>query len=134
MTHKIGEVIFADGLIEINAGRPVKTMVVTNTGDRTIQVCSHYHFFEANPALAFDREAAFGLRLDIPAGSAIRFEPGEEKEVVLTTYAGEGNLYGFQGWTMGNIHDPQVRERALQRMRQAMGDAAAPAAPGNGGE
>ena len=72
---------------------------------------------EANKALKFDREAAFGLRLDIPAGSAIRFEPGEEKEVALTTYAGEGNLYGFLGWTMGNIHDPKVKEKAIAAMK-----------------
>ncbi|MBQ9060893.1 MAG: urease subunit beta [Firmicutes bacterium] len=117
MKHKVGEIIFADDLIEINQGRPVTKMVVTNTGDRTIQVCSHYHFFEANKALKFDREEAFGLHLDIPAGSAIRFEPGEDKEVALTTYAGEGNLYGFLGWTMGNIHDPQVKEKAIAAMK-----------------
>lgn len=117
MTYKVGEIIFADDLIEINKGKPVTKLIVTNTGDRTIQVCSHYHFFEANKALKFDREAAFGLRLDIPAGSAIRFEPGEEKEVALTTYAGEGNLYGFLGWTMGNIHDPKVKEKAIAAMK-----------------
>lgn len=117
MTYQVGEVIFADGTVEINEGRPVTNLVVTNTGDRTIQVCSHYHFFEANKALRFDREKAFGLRLDIPAGSAIRFEPGEEKEVALTTYAGEGNLYGFLGWTMGNIHDPEVKRNAFAAMK-----------------
>ena len=117
MTYKVGDIIFADDLIEINKGKPVTKLIVTNTGDRTIQVCSHYHFFEANKALKFDREAAFGLRLDIPAGSAIRFEPGEEKEVALTTYAGEGNLYGFLGLTMGNIHDPKVKEKAIAAMK-----------------
>lgn len=117
MTYQVGEVIFADGTVEINEGRPVTNLVVTNTGDRTIQVCSHYHFFEANKALRFDREKAFGLRLDIPAGSAIRFEPGEEKEVALTTYEGEGNLYGFLGWTMGNIHDPEVKRNAFAAMK-----------------
>lgn len=130
MTHKIGEVIFAEGPIEVNAGRPVKKMIVTNTGDRTIQVCSHYHFFEANKALRFDREEAFGLRLDIPAGSAIRFEPGEDKEVALTTYAGDGNLYGFLGWTMGNIHDPEVKAKAIANMKAAMGESGS----GKGGE
>lgn len=117
MKYKVGEIIFAEDPIEINAGRPVTKMIVTNTGDRTIQVCSHYHFFEANKALKFDREGAFGLHLDIPAGSAIRFEPGEDKEVALTTYAGDGNLYGFLGWTMGNIHDPKVKEKAIAAMK-----------------
>lgn len=120
MSINIGEIIFADGLITVNEGRPTVNMIVTNRGDRTIQVCSHYHFFEANKALDFDREAAFGLRLDVPAGTSIRFEPGEEKEVTLTTYAGEGNLYGFLGWTMGNIHDPAVKEQAIARMKQEM--------------
>lgn len=120
MAYKIGEVIFGEGLIEVNKDRPVKKIVVTNTGDRTIQVCSHYHFFEANKALKFDRKEAFGLRLDIPAGSAIRFEPGEDKEVTLTTYAGDGNLYGFLGWTMGNINDPEVKERAIAKMEAEM--------------
>ena len=117
MTYKVGDIIFADDLIEINKGKPVTKLIVTNTGDRTIQVCSHYHFFEANKALKFDREKAFGLRLDIPAGSAVRFEPGEDKEVALTTYAGEGNLYGFLGWTLGNINDPEVKAKAIAAMK-----------------
>lgn len=120
MTHPIGEIIFADGEIEINSGRETKKVTVTNSGDRTIQVCSHYHFFEANNALKFDREAAFGYRLDIPAGSAIRFEPGEEKEVQLTTFAGERKLYGFQGWTMGCVDDPKVKEAAIAKMKEAL--------------
>lgn len=120
MTHPIGEIIFADGEIEINSGKDTIKVTVTNSGDRTIQVCSHYHFFEANNALKFDREAAFGYRLDIPAGSAIRFEPGEEKEVQLTTFAGEKKLYGFQGWTMGCVDDPKVKEAAIARMKEAL--------------
>lgn len=120
MTHPIGEIIFADGEIEINSGRETKKVTVTNSGDRTIQVCSHYHFFEANNALKFDREAAFGYRLDIPAGSAIRFEPGEEKEVQLTTFAGERKLYGFQGWTMGCVDDSKVKEAAIAKMKEAL--------------
>ena len=112
MTHPIGEIIFADGEIEINSGRETKKVTVTNSGDRTIQVCSHYHFFEANNA--------FGYRLDIPAGSAIRFEPGEEKEVQLTTFAGERKLYGFQGWTMGCVDDPKVKEAAIAKMKEAL--------------
>ena len=117
MTYKVGDIFFAEEPVVINEGKPVTNIVVTNTGDRTIQVCSHYHFFEANKALKFDREKAFGLRLDIPAGSALRFEPGEEKEVALTTYAGDGNLYGFLGWTMGNIHDPEVKAKAIAAMK-----------------
>ena len=117
MTYKVGDIFFAEEPVVINEGKPVTNILVTNTGDRTIQVCSHYHFFEANKALKFDREKAFGLRLDIPAGSAIRFEPGEEKEVALTTYAGDGNLYGFLGWTMGNIHDPEVKAKAIAAMK-----------------
>ena len=120
MTHKIGEIIFAEGDVIINEGKPTVEIQVTNMGDRTIQVCSHYHFFEANNALSFDREKAFGLRLDIPAGSAVRFEPGEEKIVRLTTYAGERKLYGFQGWTQGAIDDPAVREAALDNMKRAL--------------
>ena len=120
MTHPIGEIIFADGEIEINKGRDTRTITVTNSGDRTIQVCSHYHFFEANNALTFDREAAFGYRLDIPAGSAIRFEPVEEKKVRLTTFAGERKLYGFQGWTMGCVDDPEVKAKAIENMRKAL--------------
>lgn len=126
MKHSVGEIIFAKDLIEINKGRPVTKLIVTNKGDRTIQVCSHYHFFESNKALSFDREKSFGLHLDIPAGSAIRFEPGEEKEVALTEYAGDGNLYGFLGWTMGNIKDPKVREKAMARMKAEL-DQDAPA-------
>lgn len=120
MTYQIGEIIFADGEIEINSGKETIRITVVNSGDRTIQVCSHYHFFEANNALKFDRKAAFGYRLDIPAGSAIRFEPGEEKEVQLTTFAGERKLYGFQGWTMGCVDDPEVREKAIARMEEAL--------------
>ena len=120
MTHEIGEIIFADGEIVINEGRPTLDLLVTNSGDRTIQVCSHYHFFEANNALKFDREKAFGLRLDIPAGSAIRFEPGEEKQVRLTTYVGDRKLYGFQGWTQGAIDDPKIKKDAIEKMKKVL--------------
>ena len=120
MKYGIGEIIFADDQIEINKDKPVTKLVVTNRGDRTIQVCSHYHFFEANKALDFDRESTFGLHLDIPAGSAIRFEPGEDKEVALTTYNGDGKLYGFLGWTMGDINDPSVKAKAMENMRKEL--------------
>ena len=117
MEYKIGQIIFADDMITVNDGRDTVELVVNNSGDRVIHVCSHYHFFEANIALKFDREKAFGYRLDVPAGTAVRFEPGEDKRVRLVPYGGEGNLYGFMGMTMGNIHDPEVRNAAIERMK-----------------
>jgi urease subunit beta len=90
-----GEIITAAGEIEINAGRSTVSLTVANTGDRPIQVGSHYHFYETNAALAFDREQARGFRLDIPAGTAIRFEPGQSCEVTLVDYAGERRVVGF---------------------------------------
>ena len=98
-----GEYILADGEIELNAGRPAARIVVRNTGDRPIQVGSHYHFFEVNQALVFDRAAAYGMRLDIPAGTAIRFEPGEEKEVPLVAFAGARFVYGHNGLVNGAL-------------------------------
>ena len=98
-----GEVIAADGEIELNAGAPVTTLRVANTGDRPIQVGSHYHFFETNPALRFDREAARGLRLDIAAGTAVRFEPGQEREVALVPFGGGRRVYGFRQQVMGKL-------------------------------
>ena len=98
-----GEVITAPGEIEINAGRPSITMTVANTGDRPIQVGSHYHFAETNPALAFDRAKARGHRLDIPAGTAVRFEPGQTREVRLVALAGSREVYGFRQDVMGKL-------------------------------
>jgi urease subunit beta len=98
-----GEVLTEDGDIELNAGRETVTVTVANTGDRPIQVGSHYHFFETNEALRFNREAARGFRLDIPAGTAVRFEPGQERAVTLVRYAGDGLVYGFQGKIMGAV-------------------------------
>jgi urease beta subunit len=92
-----GEYFLQSGEIEINAGRETRTLLVRNVGDRPVQVGSHYHFFEVNPALQFERDGARGMRLDIPAGTAVRFEPGEEKEVALVAYAGERTVYGHQG-------------------------------------
>lgn len=100
-----GEIFTPDGEIELNAGRPVKTLTVSNTGARPIQVGSHYHFYEANPALSFDREAARGTRLDIPAGTAVRFEPGQTREVRLIPLAGSRVVYGFRQEVMGKL-DP----------------------------
>ena len=98
-----GELLLASGDIELNAGRSTVTVKVANTGDRPIQVGSHYHFFETNDALSFDREAARGFRLNIAAGTAVRFEPGQEREVELVAYAGERKVYGFQGKIMGAL-------------------------------
>jgi len=100
-----GELFLADGDIELNAGRPRVTLEVANTGDRPIQVGSHYHFAETNPALRFDRDAARGMRLDVPAGTAIRFEPGQTREVTLVTYAGARTVYGFRAEVMGNLNE-----------------------------
>jgi len=98
-----GEMQIESGEIELNAGRPTLTLVVANTGDRPVQVGSHYHFYETNAALAFDREATRGMRLDIAAGTAVRFEPGQTRTVQLVAYAGERKVYGFQGRIMGPL-------------------------------
>ena len=98
-----GEVFPAAGEIEINAGAAVTTLLVANTGDRPVQVGSHYHFAETNPGLAFDRDAARGTRLDIPAGTAIRFEPGQSREVRLVPLSGARVVYGFNQKVMGAL-------------------------------
>jgi urease subunit beta len=96
-----GEIITPDGDIELNAGRPTIKLQVANTGDRPIQVGSHFHFYEVNPALDFDREQARGMRLDIPAGTAVRFEPGDQKEVTLIPLVGSRQVYGFNSKVNG---------------------------------
>jgi urease subunit beta len=98
-----GEIITADGDIELNTGRKAVTLAVANTGDRPIQVGSHYHFFETNPALKFERKKARGMRLDIPAGTAVRFEPGQTREVTLVAFAGGREVYGFRQDVMGKL-------------------------------
>ena len=98
-----GEVIAAAGEIELNAGRKTVTLSVANTGDRPIQVGSHYHFYETNEALRFERDRARGYRLNIAAGTAVRFEPGQTREVELVAYAGERRVFGFNGRVMGNL-------------------------------
>jgi urease subunit beta len=100
-----GDIFPADGHIEINAGRPTKTLLVANTGDRPIQVGSHYHFHETNPALDFDRNAAKGMRLNIPAGTAVRFEPGQKREVELIPYTGHRRVMGFNARVMGDLEE-----------------------------
>jgi len=98
-----GEIIAAAGDIELNAGLPRTTLTVANTGDRPIQVGSHYHFAETNPALSFDRHAARGRRLDIAAGTAVRFEPGQARDVTLVPYQGKRIVFGFRGAVMGAL-------------------------------
>ncbi|MFF4344059.1 urease subunit beta [Kitasatospora sp. NPDC001540] len=107
--------LYGDDPVEINAGRAKVTVTVSNTGDRAIQVGSHYHFFEANRALDFDRAATFGTHLDIPSGTAVRFEPGDTREVVLTEFGGHRRLVGFANLTDGGVTAPATRERALRR-------------------
>jgi urease beta subunit len=106
------------GPILANAGRATRRVLIRNTGDRPIQVGSHYHFFETNRALSFDRAAAYGMRLNHPAGTAVRFEPGEEKEVELTEFGGGRIIHGCNGLTEGALGDSATRERALDRARE----------------
>ncbi len=112
-----GEIIPAEGEIEINAGRPTAMVTVTNTGDRPVQVGSHYHFFEVNKYLDFDRAAAFGMRLDIPAGTAVRFAPGETREVTLVEFGGSGEMIGLNDLTRGSRRSESVKQEALARAR-----------------
>jgi urease subunit gamma/beta len=112
-----GRVEAKGGQLELNAGRRTVTLTAVNTGDRPIQIGSHFHFFEVNKALEFDRAAAFNMRLDIPAGTAVRFEPGASKEVSLVEFGGSGELTGLNNLTNGMNSDPQLRETALARAR-----------------
>ncbi|ADY65299.1 MULTISPECIES: urease subunit beta [Rhizobium/Agrobacterium group] len=100
---KPGEIIAAEGTIELNAGQPTVTIEVANTGDRPVQVGSHYHFFETNAGLVFDRDKVRGMRLDIPAGTAVRFEPGQKREVTLVPLSGKREVYGFRQQIMGRL-------------------------------
>jgi urease subunit beta len=107
-----GEVMPAAGTITLNADRPTVTLEVTNSGDRPIQVGSHYHFFETNEALKFDREKARGFRLDIPSGTAVRFEPGMTRSVTLVRYGGAEIVYGFNGLVNGRLTGPATEHKA----------------------
>jgi len=108
-----GELFIQDGDIELNKGRRSVTLPVANSGDRPIQVGSHYHFFETNPALKFDRRRARGMRLDIPAGTAVRFEPGQTREVKLVALAGSRTVYGFRQAIMGKLQ--KAKKERLQK-------------------
>jgi urease subunit gamma/beta len=112
-----GEILSPDADIQLNSGRPTASLRAVNTGDRPVQIGSHYHFFEVNKALDFPREIAFGMHLDIPAGTAVRFEPGELREVQLVQFGGTGDIHGFSGLTNGNLHDPACKATALERAR-----------------
>jgi len=110
-----GEYILLPGDIEGNAGRQTTTIVVVNTGDRPVQVGSHFHFFEVNKQMQLDREKAFGMRLNIAAGTAVRFEPGEEKEVELVQFGGNRRIVGINNLTNGNTDDQSIREPAMDK-------------------
>ncbi len=113
-----GEYILRPEPIECNVGRATVNLTVVNTGDRPVQVGSHYHFFEVNKQLEFDREQAFGMRLNIAAGTAVRFEPGEEKDVTLTTFGGSRNIHGFNNLVNGETLSSEAKAKALNKASQ----------------
>jgi urease beta subunit len=118
-----GEYFFDGEPIELNADRPTCTVEVNNTGDRPVQIGSHYHFFEVNKALVFEREKSYGMRLDLPAGTAVRFEPGEIKTVHLVAMGGLRQVYGGSGLVMGALDDPAIRQRSMARLlKEKFGD------------
>lgn len=113
-----GEIILDEDAhpIEANQGRETVRLVILHSGDRPIQVGSHFHFFEVNRALHFDRDAAYGMRLNVPAGTAVRFEPGEDKEVTLVAFAGKRTMFGANGLVQGALDDSESRPKAMQRI------------------
>ncbi|MGJ1264454.1 urease subunit beta [Sphingobacterium spiritivorum] len=113
-----GEYFLKAGDIKANAGYKTIHVVVANTGDRPIQIGSHYHFFEVNKALQFDREKTFGMRLNIPASTAVRFEPGEKKEVILVEIGGDKEIHGFNGLTNGKYTSEKVKSAAISKMKK----------------
>jgi len=113
-----GEYFFDGAPVELNAGRPTCDLEVTNTGDRPVQVGSHFHFFEVNRALVFARQAAYGMRLDLPAGTAVRFEPGEKKTIRLVALGGTRQVYGGSGLVMGSLDDEANRKRSFDRLER----------------
>ena len=120
-----GEIFYHDEPIAANVDRPTVTLHVTNCGDRPIQVGSHFHFFEVNPALDFDRTQAYGMRLDIPAGTAVRFEPGMHKTVTLVAFAGRRRVFGLNQLVEGNLDDPLVYQTAQTRLGSFLAGASA---------
>src|SRR5712692_9872936 len=111
-----GEYLFDGEPLELNADRRTCTLQINNTGDRPVQVGSHFHFFEVNRALIFDRKAAYGMRLNIAAGTAVRFEPGEQKEVTLVEFGGSRVIHGHNGLVNGSLDDAAIRENALRQI------------------
>jgi urease beta subunit len=118
MVSRRPKYLHGDDTIEINAGRAAVTLRVSNTGDRPVQVGSHFHFFEVNPAMRFEREQAWGMHLDIPAGTGVRFEPGETKQVTLVAFAGARRVVGFNGLVNGGLDSAQTRTAALRRLTE----------------
>lgn len=115
--QKCGFIEFAEGEIEINEGRRTIGLVLVNTGDRPVQIGAHYHLAECNKAMAFDREAAFGMRLDIPSGTAVRFEPGQSRKVQLTTYVGREVAFGMNNMTNGTVRSEIIKDLTMQKLR-----------------
>lgn len=115
--HKCGAIDFGPDEIEINPGRPAEKIVMVNTGDRPIQIGAHYHLAECNKAMAFDREKAFGKRLDVESGTAVRFEPGQSREVSITTYAGRQVAFGMNNMTNGSLRSDIIKEQTMRRLR-----------------
>jgi urease beta subunit len=115
--EKCGAIDFAEGEIEINVGRRSIELVLVNTGDRPIQIGAHYHLAECNRAMAFNREAAFGMRLDIPSGTAVRFEPGQSRKVQLTTYAGREVALGMNNMTNGTVRSDIIKDLTMQKLK-----------------
>ncbi|WP_106815671.1 urease subunit beta [Microbacterium timonense] len=118
MVSRKPKYLHRDESIEINAGRPSVTLRVTNTGDRPVQVGSHFHFFEVNAAMRFEREKAWGMHMDIPAGTGVRFEPGETKEITLVAFAGARRVVGFNGLVNGSLDAAQTKTAALRRLAE----------------
>jgi urease beta subunit len=121
-----GELLLAEDPIQANVGRATVTLEVTNRGDRPVQVGSHFHFFEVNRALVFDRAASFGMRLNIPSGNAVRFEPGQTHRVTLVALGGKGLVHGFNRLTEGTIRSAAQKRLALARLQEWLGEAAHP--------
>ncbi len=113
-----GEYILSDTPIEANIGRKTVSMTVTNTGDRPVQVGSHFHFFESNKALVFERAKAFGMRLNIPAGTAVRFEPGQDRDVQLVEFSGSRSVYGLNALTNGKTDEGKIKKSALRKAKK----------------
>ena len=111
-----GEYILAEGNITCNVGRTTTKIIVVNTGDRPVQVGSHFHFFEVNKQMEFDREKAFGMRLNIAAGTAVRFEPGEEKDVELVSFGGERSIHGFNNLANGSTVNEETKQKAMKNL------------------